>query len=669
MLTDFNDMANDQSPEAVKARIDSATEPEAEPITADATVHLLRPEIVVGTDEPRVIDAVIAALAHAPEVYVRGPEIVEIVIDAPATCGVTRAGPLVRIHRSPEARVRELLASHARWMSTGRDGESLVEAHPPLWAVHALMARGHWPALRPVVGVAEAPTMRPDGTILGETGYDPETGIYLASGVHVSVPDRPTRDHAIAAAESLLDVIADFPVASVAGRSAWIAGVVTVAVRPAIEGPTPMVIVDASERGSGKTLMVDATATITTGRDAARTIYASDDAEMRKRITAIALAGDPLILLDNVSGTLGCPSLDAALTGTTWRDRVLGSSAMTAELPMLTTWMATGNGLDIGADLVRRALLVRLEPMTERPEERTGFRHPRLLDHARKHRAELLSAALTIPRAYVVAGRPDQRLTPMGSYTAWSDLVRSAIVWAGLTDPCATIAEIRAADPRADAVRAVVDAWPAAPDVPVTVSELLTAATPGTPWRAALVEWCPPRGTDALPSARSLGNRLRGVRRRVVGGRYLDAGPHERGGVPWVLRTAGSPRPPACDSVTPVILASRYARDEQDQSRDNMAGSGGDSHNRHTVTGETPVDPLEALDHCLRAKHGTRASDTDREELTTYFSGLNGTKEAAVQRLWSYWTSKSEPMPTVHAFLAREPKSTAAEGIFGGISP
>jgi hypothetical protein len=296
-------------------------------------------------------------------VYVRGPEIVEVVTDDPATRGVTRSGPLVRILRSPEPRIRELLADHARWMSTGRDGESLVSCQPPLWVARTVMARGRWAGLRPLVAVAEAPTMRPDGTILSKTGYDPATGIYLAPGLTVSVPDRPTRNQAVEAGAALLDVIADFPVASEAGRSAWLAGVVTVAVRPAIEGPTPMPIVDASTAGSGKTLMVDAGATITTGRDAGRTAYVADDAEMRKRVTALTLAGDPLTLLDNVVGTLGCPSLDAALTGTTWSDRILGASAMTAPLPLRTVWCATGNGLVIGADLVRRALLIRLEPL------------------------------------------------------------------------------------------------------------------------------------------------------------------------------------------------------------------------------------------------------------------------------------------------------------------
>ena len=68
---------------------------------------------------------------------------------------------------------------------------------------------------------------------------------------------------------------------------------------------------------------------------------------MAKTITAIALAGDQMILLDNIDPAipLGWASLDAALTGTTWKQRLLGVSAMTSELPLFTVWFATGNNV------------------------------------------------------------------------------------------------------------------------------------------------------------------------------------------------------------------------------------------------------------------------------------------------------------------------------------
>ncbi len=74
----------------------------------------------------------------------------------------------------------------------------------------------------------------------------------------------------------------------------------------------------------------------------------------------------------------------------------------------------------------------------------------------------------------------------------------------------------------------------------------------------------------------------------------------------------------------------------------------------HLTTAADAPDPLAQLAHCLRAKPGTMASDGDRDALAEHFRGLNGTAEAAGQRLWSYW--RSAPAPTVGEFLAREPK-------------
>jgi putative DNA primase/helicase len=38
-------------------------------------------------------------------------------------------------------------------------------------------------------------------------------------------------------------------------------------------------------------------------------------------------------------------------------------------------------------------------------------------------------------KAYIVAGRPQQDIAPYGSFTQWSDLIRSALVWIDAADP------------------------------------------------------------------------------------------------------------------------------------------------------------------------------------------------------------------------------------------
>ena len=99
---------------------------------------------------------------------------------------------------------------------------------------------------------------------------------------------------------------------------------------------------------------------------------------MRKRITSLVLAGDRLILLDNLEGRFGCAVLDAALTATSWKDRLLGASRI-VEAPMIATWYATGNNVAVAADTARRICHIRLESPEERPEMRQGFLYPDLL--------------------------------------------------------------------------------------------------------------------------------------------------------------------------------------------------------------------------------------------------------------------------------------------------
>ena len=104
--------------------------------------------------------------------------------------------------------------------------------------------------------------------------------------------------------------------------------------------------------------------------------------------------------------------------------------------------MTTGNRITLAPDMARRCLHVRLQCNEEKPHLREGFRYPNLTDHVRRQRGELLSAALTILKAYAVAEKPAVDLAAWGSFEEWSQTVRGAIVWCGLPDPAQTRGEL-----------------------------------------------------------------------------------------------------------------------------------------------------------------------------------------------------------------------------------
>jgi hypothetical protein len=194
---------------------------------------------------------------------------------------------------------------------------------------------------------------------------------------------------------------------------------------------------------------------IATGREAGVISQGKTEEELEKRLGALLLAGDQVIAIDNCEAPLGGEFLCSILTQRVVRARILGRSEA-PELPAGACVTATGNNLVLVGDMTRRTVLCRLDPRHERPELRRFASNP--LQAAKADRGRLLTAALTVLRAYHVAGRPGQP-TPLGSFEVWSGWVRGALLWLGHADPVETMEEARALDPKLDALTAVVTQW------------------------------------------------------------------------------------------------------------------------------------------------------------------------------------------------------------------
>ena len=492
-----------------------------------ASAQISKPEIILGADEKSVNDAAIAALATSDAIYSRSGMLVQVLRTDPKPSGVMRPVGSPRIAELPPAALRETLSHLGNWMrhKHGR----LIAAHPPLWSVNAVYARIRWPGVRNLESVVTGPVLRADGSVLNTAGYDASTGLYcdLPDGAD-SVPDKPQKSDVDRSVAALREVVTDFPFQSAVHEAAWFAYLLTLFSRFAFGGPAPLFLVDSNTQGSGKGLLCDVTSLIATGRAVSRMPHTNDDAEMRKRITSLAMGGDQLVLLDNIDGTLGGASLEAALTSALRRDRVLGRSEI-VELPMSMVWCATGNNVALTRDMTRCVMHIRLRSDLERPEERQQFKHPNLLQWVRQERHRLAAAALAILRGFCVSGRPDQKLKPWGSFEDWSGLVRSAVVWAGLPDPCDARQDlVSRSDTETQALRALLTGLRLIdPDrVGLTVTDILrhisenAKTEPAEMVREALGELCP--GSGSVGNSQSIGKRLRNLADRVVGGQKLD---------------------------------------------------------------------------------------------------------------------------------------------------
>ena len=393
-----------------------------------------RPEIVITHELSDVTDQAAAALAHDDEIYQRGGVLVHVVTPTPAP-GAT-SSPIIR--ELPIATLQVRLAQVVRWLKLGAKG-NYSRVPVPGAIVQAVHQRGQWDAVRPLVGVLTAPTLRPDGSVLQVAGYDRKTALLLwPSEYFVEVPERPTKDDARGAAEAILDLVVDFPFATEHDRIAWLAGVLTLVGRHAIAGPCPLFAVSGNTRGSGKSRLVDCAVKLAHGTKAARSSLSGTDEEQRKQITSLLAEGSPSALLDNVkTGTqLGSPAFDALLTSDVWKDRLLGKT-QNLTLPARTVWWATGNNIRFAGDLPRRTLRIRIESPLEDPEDRTGFKHGEgdaLLEHVSRNRKFLVAQALTILRAHALAGRPACGRA-WGSFESWSAIVAAPLRWLDFPDP------------------------------------------------------------------------------------------------------------------------------------------------------------------------------------------------------------------------------------------
>jgi len=207
--------------------------------------------------------------------------------------------------------------------------------------------------------------------------------------------------------------------------------------------------------GTGKSMLVDIASVIATAHEAGALAQGSDEEEMEKRLGAALLAGDAIVSIDNCTRPLEGQLICQMLTQTRVSVRILGQSVK-PELTVGCFMSANGNNLRLVGDLTRRAVLCRLDAKCERPETRVFERNPVAL--AKAERPKYVASALMVLRAYHVGGR--QSAPPaLGSFKAWSDLVRGALLWLGHADPGDSIDAIRQADPRLADLETLVAQW------------------------------------------------------------------------------------------------------------------------------------------------------------------------------------------------------------------
>jgi putative DNA primase/helicase len=423
--------------------------------TIDPAAAIARPVIFIRAGELHTMatEAETALIEAGAPMYVRGGIVRPVIDELPASHGrLTKVARMVPVDG-------DMLVDHlsrtAEFVKFNARKNSWLAADPPHNVAATVLARdGEW-RFRSLAGVITAPTLRPDGTILSQAGYDPATRLLLLDPPTLPlIPDHPTRDDALRALERLDRLLDGFPFVDDASRSVALSALITPSVRGAMP-VAPLHVTSAPVAGSGKSYLIDLASAILAGDRAPVIAAGRTEEETEKRLGAALLAGQAIISIDNVNGELGGDSLCQIIERPVVSIRPLGVSKL-VRIESRASIFATGNNIRLVGDMTRRTLLCSLDPNVERPELRTFDSNPFAVVLA--DRGTYIAATLTIVRAYLVAGCPGE-LSPLASFETWSRMVRSAIVWLGRPDPTDTMEAARAEDPVLSALGGLMAAW------------------------------------------------------------------------------------------------------------------------------------------------------------------------------------------------------------------
>jgi len=442
-----------------------------------------------------------------------------------------RSGALARVSLDEEGRpyIEPLGESAFRgWLArtcnfvrtTSKNG--VVAIPPPLDVVRDCLSLGQW-EFPTLLGITEAPVIRPDGTVLTNLGYDSLTNLYYYPSSRLEVPpipDNPTDEDVSASIELVLEPLADFPFDGDASLANAMATMFTPILRPMIDGPVPLALFDKPQQGTGASLLAEVISIIATGRAAAMMTAQKDDEGWRKSITSLLLKGQLVATIDNVEYDLWAPSLAALLTATTYQDRILGRSEM-VQLPNRTTWLATGNNIRLRGDLPRRCIWIRMDARMARPwlRDSTKFKHPHLPDWVSNNRGLIIAAILTIARAWVRAGKPESHEVPLlGSYESYCKIIGGVLSYIGIKGFLGNLETMyNEADSETPQWQSFLEAWREfMGDAPVTVAEVIGKLNENMDFKALLPDSL--AGKDNRDYSRRLGHALS----RKNGVRYPD---------------------------------------------------------------------------------------------------------------------------------------------------
>lgn len=210
-------------------------------------------------------------------------------------------------------------------------------------------------------------------------------------------------------------------------------------------GCRPAFVIEAPDRGCGKSTLADVAAELTGGAvDIQLSGNLSDD-DVKKRLLSPGALTSRVLRVDNIKGRGASPTLENIITCTTISGHRLFEGE--ARRPNTLTAILTANTPDLSRDLAERAFFIRLKRPTPRPAWRDE-----LFAYVREHRAEIIGDICELLRAEPCSAGATDR------WQTWVDSVLRRCT----ADPAAIVAENQArrdeCDEEVDEAKVIMEA-------------------------------------------------------------------------------------------------------------------------------------------------------------------------------------------------------------------
>lgn len=409
-----------------------------------ATIRVIAGEI------HRISDKAEEALTNQKRYFQRGGLIVTIAND-PSTKDVS-------VRELSQPALLSALSSASIWERYDSRSDSWAIIDPPQKIVSVVYDATNYIHLPPLNGLSHQPYLRPDGTFANDAGYDKQSGMFgIFDTKKFHFPEKLTKKDAEVALGKIADLLCEFSFAKDSDRAAALSAILTASIRPSLP-LAPMFHAKAPQIGAGKSFLCKLITAFASPKYGAPTSFPHDDEECRKLLLAELLRAPAVLEFDNLtSDIIPHKSLCTTLTSEYLTGRILGVSKTTT-VGTRTLFLSSGNNVSPVADMARRCLTITLDPKCETPANKV-YKNTSLIQDVLKEREKFVSYALTIIRAWIVAGRPKSECTPLAGYSEWSDLCRQPLLWLGLPDCTHSISEAMSDDPDRETLGRLLHSW------------------------------------------------------------------------------------------------------------------------------------------------------------------------------------------------------------------